>query len=142
MAQCKRGDTIQVHYTGSLTDETVFDSSEGKEPLKVKLGSGAVIPGFDEALTGMELGEKKTVTIPYAKAYGPHNAEMVMQIPVDQVPEGMNPEIGDKMEVGGAAGEVMPVTVLDITDDFIVLDANPPLAGQDLVFTLELVAIA
>ena len=141
MAQCKKGDTIQVHYKGTLADETVFDSSEGKEPLKVKLGSGAVIPGFDEALTGMEVGEKKTVTIPYAKAYGPHHAEMVMQIPVDQVPEGMNPEIGDKMEVGGAAGEVMPVTVLDITDDFIVLDANPPLAGQDLVFALELVEI-
>jgi len=141
MAQCKKGDTIQVHYKGTLADETVFDSSEGKEPMKVKLGSGAVIAGFDEALTGMEVGEKKTVTIPYAKAYGPHNAEMVMQIPVDQVPEDMSPEIGDKMEVGGAAGEVMPVTILDITDDFIVLDANPPLAGQDLTFALELVAI-
>ncbi len=141
MAQCKKGDTIQVHYKGTLADETVFDSSEGKEPLEVKLGSGAVIPGFDEALTGMEIGEKKTVTIPYAKAYGPHNAEMVMQIPVDQVPKDMKPEIGDKMEVGGAAGEVMPVIVLDITDDFIVLDANPPLAGQNLIFALELVAI-
>jgi len=141
MAQTKKGDTVQVHYTGTLPDETVFDSSEGKNPLEVKLGSGAVIPGFDEALTGMEVGEKKTVTIPYANAYGPHNAEMVMQIPVDQVPKDMNPEIGDKMEVGGAAGEVMPVTVLDITDDFIVLDANPPLAGQNLTFAIELVAI-
>jgi len=142
MAQSKRGDTIQVHYTGTLADGTVFDSSEGKDPLEVKLGLGAVISGFDEALTGMEVGEKKTVTIPYEKAYGPHNAEMVMQIPVDQVPEDMSPEIGDKMEVGGAAGEVMPVIILDITDDFIVLDANPPLAGQNLTFALELVAIA
>jgi len=142
MAQSKRGDTIQVHYTGTLADGTVFDSSEGKDPLEVQLGSGAVIPGFDEALTGMEIGEKKTITIPYENAYGPHNAEMVMQIPIDQVPEDMSPEIGDKMQVGGAAGEVMPVIILDITDDFIVLDANPPLAGQNLTFAIELVAIA
>ena len=142
MAQSKKGDTVKVHYTGSLEDGTVFDSSEGKDPLNVTLGSGAVIPGFDAALTGMETGEKKTVTIPYEKAYGPHNAEMVMQIPITQVPEDMSPEIGDKMQVGGADGEVMAVTVLDITDDFIVLDANPPLAGQNLTFALELVAIA
>lgn len=142
MAQSKKGDNIQVHYTGTLADGTVFDSSEGKDPLQVKLGAGTVIPGFDEALTGMEVGEKKTVTIPYKKAYGPHNAEMVMQIPITQVPEDMSPEIGDKMEVGGAAGEAMTVIVLDITDDFIVLDANPPLAGQNLTFALELVAIA
>ena len=142
MAQSKKGDTVQVHYTGTLADETVFDSSEGKDPLEVKLGSGTVIPGFDVALTGMEVGEKKTVTIPYEQAYGPHNAEMVMQIPITQVPEDMSPEIGDKMQVGGAEGEVMTVTVLDITDDFIVLDANPPLAGQNLTFALELIAIA
>ncbi len=141
MAQSKKGDTVQVHYKGTLADDTVFDSSEGKDPLKVKLGSGTVIPGFDEALTGMEVGEKKTVTIPYMNAYGPHNAEMVMQVPINQVPKDMKPEIGDKIEVGGAAGEVMPVTVLDITDEFIILDANPPLAGQDLTFAIEMVAI-
>lgn len=142
MAQSKKGDSIKVHYTGTLTDGTVFDSSEGKDPLEVTLGSGAVIPGFDAALTGMEVGEKKTVTIPYKKAYGPHNAEMVMQIPVSQVPEDMSPKIGNKMQVGGAAGEVMTVTVLDITDDFIVLDANPPLAGENLTFAIEMIAIA
>ena len=142
MAQSKKGDTIKVHYKGTLDDGTEFDSSEGKDPLSVTLGSGAVIPGFDAALTGMEVGEKKTVTIPYAQAYGPHNAEMVMQVPIDQVPEGMNPEIGDKMQVGGSEGELMQVTVLDITDDHIVLDANPPLAGQNLTFALELVEIA
>ena len=141
MAQCKKGDTILVHYTGTLDDGEVFDSSEGKNPLEVKLGSGAVIPGFDKALTGMEEGEKKTVTIPYAEAYGAHNAEMVMQIPIDQVPKDMKVEIGDRMEVGGTGGEIMPVTVLDITDDFIVLDANPPLAGQNLTFALELISI-
>ncbi len=142
MAQCNKGDTVKVNYTGTLEDGTVFDSSEGKDPLEVKLGSGMVIPGFDEALTGMEVGEKKTVNIPYENAYGPHNAEMVMQVPVDQVPEDLNPEIGQKLEVGGAEGQLMSVEVLDITDDFIVLDANPPLAGKNLIFALELVSIA
>ncbi len=142
MAQCKKGDTVKVHYTGTLDDGTVFDSSDGKDPLKVKLGSGMVIPGFDEALTGMEVAEKKTVIISYENAYGPHNAEMVMQVPIDQVPADMKVEIGQRMEVGGADGEVMPVEVLDITDDFIVLDANPPLAGKNLTFEMELIAIA
>ena len=141
MAQCKKGDNIQVHYTGTLDDGTVFDSSKEKAPLDVKLGSGMVIPGFDEALTGMEVGEKKIVIIPYEKAYGPHNAEMVMQVPIDQVPDDLEPEIGQKMQVGGATGELMLVEVLDITDDFIVLDANPPLAGKNLTFEMELVAI-
>jgi len=141
MEQSKKGDNIKVHYTGTLEDGKVFDSSVGKKPLSVKLGSGMVIPGFDEALTGMEVGEKKTVIIPLEKAYGPHNAEMVMQIPINQVPDDMEPEIGQKMQVGGASGEVMMVEVLDITDDFIVLDANPPLAGKDLTFEMELVSI-
>ncbi len=141
MAQAKKGDKVQVNYTGSLEDGTVFDSSEGKSPLDVTLGAGTVIPGFDEALTGMEVGEKKTVTIPMEKAYGPHNAEMVMQIPKDQIPEDLKPEIGQKLQVGGAAGEVMMVEVLDLTDEFIILDANPPLAGRTLTFALELVAI-
>lgn len=142
MAQSKKGDKVQVHYTGTLEDGTVFDSSKGKAPLDVKLGSGMVIPGFDEAITGMEVGEKKIVTIPYEKAYGPHNAELVMQIPIDQVPADLEPEVGQKMQVGGAAGELMQVEVLDITDDFIVLDANAPLAGKNLTFEIELVAIA
>lgn len=142
MAQSKKGDSVQVHYTGTLEDGTVFDSSTGKAPLDVKLGSGMVIPGFDEALTGMEVGEKKIVTIPYENAYGPHNAELVMQIPIDQVPNDLEPEVGQKMQVGGAAGEMLQVEVIDITDDFIVLDANAPLAGKNLTFEIELVAIA
>ena len=141
MTQAKKGDKVQVNYTGYLEDGTKFDSSEGKKPLDVILGSGSVIPGFDAALTGMEVGEKKTVNIPMDQAYGNHNAEMVMQVPISQVPSDMKPEIGQKMEVGGAAGEVMMVEVIDLTDEFIVLDANPPLAGKDLTFDLELVAI-
>lgn len=142
MTQAKKGDKVQVHYKGTLADGTVFDSSEDKPPLDVTLGSGMVIPGFDEALTGMAVGEKKTVNIPVDKAYGPHNAEMVMQMPASQIPSDLNPEIGQKLQVGGTGGEVMMVEVVDLNDEFIVLDANPPLAGKDLTFELELVTIA
>jgi len=141
MAKAKKGDKVQVHYKGYLKDGKIFDSSEGKPPLDVTLGSGTVIPGFDAALTGMEVGEKKTVTIPMDQAYGQHNAEMVMQMPKSQVPSDLDPEIGQKLQVGGTGGEVMMVEVLDVTDEFVVLDANPPLAGKDLTFDLELVAI-
>lgn len=141
MAQAKKGDKVQVNYKGYLEDGTIFDSSEGKPPLDVTLGSGMVIPGFDAALVGMEAGEKKTVKIPMDQAYGNHNAEMVMQMPKSQVPPDLKPKIGDKLQVGGPGGELMAVEVIDIDDDFIVLDANPPLAGKDLTFDLELVAI-
>lgn len=141
MAQAKKGDKVQVNYKGYLEDGTIFDSSEGKSPLDVTLGSGTVIPGFDAALVGMAAGDKKTVKIPMDQAYGNHNAEMVMQMPKSQVPPDLKPEIGDKLQVGGPTGELMAVEVIDIDDDFIVLDANPPLAGKDLTFDLELVAI-
>ncbi len=141
MATATKGDKVQVHYTGTLEDGTTFDSSDGKPPLDVTLGSGAVIAGFDQALTGMEPGEKKTVVLQPDEAYGQHNAEMVMQIPKDQIPPDLKPEIGQKLQVGGTGGEVMTVEVLDLTDDFIVLDGNPPLAGKVLIFDLELVAI-
>jgi peptidylprolyl isomerase len=142
MTQAKKGDKVKVNYKGYLEDGKIFDSSEGKEPLAVTLGSGAVIPGFDAALAGMEVGDKKTVKIPMDQAYGQHNAEMVMQVPKTQVPADLKPEIGDKLQVGGPTGELMTVEVIDIDDEFIVLDANPPLAGKDLTFDLELVAIA
>lgn len=141
MTQAKKGDKVQVNYKGYLEDGTIFDSSEGKKPLDVVLGSGAVIPGFDAALNGMGVGDKKTVKIPMDQAYGNHNAEMVMQVPTSEIPPDLKPEIGQKLQVGGAAGELMVVEVLDLTDEFIVLDANPPLAGKDLIFDLELVAI-
>ncbi|MBU0944212.1 MAG: peptidylprolyl isomerase [Proteobacteria bacterium] len=142
MTQAKNGDKVQVHYKGTLKDGTVFDTSEGKPPLNVTVGSGQVIPGFDVALLGMKVGEKKTVVIAVDQAYGPHNPEMVMQLPANQIPPDLNPEIGQRLEVGGAGGEVMVVEVVDLNDEFIVLDANAPLAGKELTFELELVAIA
>lgn len=141
MAKAKKGDKVQVNYKGYLKDGSIFDSSDGKPPLDVTLGSGMVIPGFDAALVGMEVGDKKTVQIPMEQAYGVHNAEMVMQIPKEQIPPDLKPEVGQKLQVGGPNGEAMQVEVLDLTDEFIVLDANPPLAGKDLIFDLELVAI-
>ena len=141
MAQAKKGDKVQVNYKGYLEDGTMFDSSEGKPPLDVTLGSGMVIPGFDAALVGMAAGDKKTVKIPMDQAYGNHNAEMVMQMPKSQIPPDLKPKIGDKLQVGGPTGELMAVEVIDIDDEFIVLDANPPLAGKDLTFDLELIAI-
>ncbi len=142
MAQAMKGNKVKVMYTGRLTDGTVFDSSEGKAPLDVTLGSGHVIAGFDEALVGMVVGEKKTVEIPVEKAYGAHDPKMVMEVPLEQVPPDLKPEIGQKLQVGGTGGEIMMVEVREITDSHIYLDANPPLAGQDLVFDLELVAIS
>lgn len=137
----KKGDSVKVHYKGTLSDGEVFDSSEGREPLGFTIGGGQVIEGFEDGVLGMEVGEKKTVNIPCAKAYGEHNPEMVIEAPLDQVPADLKPEVGMVLEVGGPGGEVLRTTVTALTESHIVLDANPPLAGQDLTFEIELVEI-
>ncbi len=142
MTVAGNGSTVKIHYTGTLGDGSVFDTSEGREPLEFTLGSGQVIAGFDEAVTGMAVGEKKKVTIPVEKAYGPRNEELVIAAPKQHVPADISPEIGQKLQMGGPNGELIVVTVTDITDTHVVLDANPPLAGQDLTFAIELVAVA
>ncbi len=139
MIEARKGDNVKVNYTGKLDDGTVFDSSEGAEPLEFSIGSGQVIVGFDEAVTGMKVGDTKTVQIPVDKAYGERNDEMVIQAPIEQVPPDLNPELGMRLEMGGANGEVLRVVVTEITETHITLDANPPLAGKDLIFDLELV---
>ncbi|MFW2367331.1 MAG: FKBP-type peptidyl-prolyl cis-trans isomerase [Desulforhopalus sp.] len=138
MSEAKRGDNVKVHYTGKLTDGTVFDSSDGRDPLEFSIGSGQVIQGFDEAVIGMNVGEKKEVLIPVDKAYGERNDEMIIQAPVEQVPPDLNPELGMQLEMGGANGEILRVMVVEITDTHITLDANPPLAGEELNFSIEL----
>lgn len=142
MSQAKKGDSVKIHYTGTLQDGTTFDSSAGREPLEFEVGSGQVIPGFDEAVIGMVVGESKSVNIPVDKAYGPRNEELVMSAPLDQVPPDLNPEVGQKLQMGGPNGELVVVEVIEVTDEHITLDANPPLAGKDLNFDIELVAIA
>lgn len=141
MAQAKSGDSVQVHYTGRLTDGSVFDTSDGRDPLKFTLGEGMVIPGFNDAIIDMNIGDKKTVEIPVDQAYGPSQDELVMPVPRDQFPPDITPEVGQQLQMGGPNGELMVVTVTNVKEDIVTLDANPPLAGEDLTFDVELVAI-
>ncbi len=142
MTVAVQGNTVKIHYTGTLDNGSVFDTSEGREPLEFILGDGQVIAGFDEAVAGMTVGEKKSVKVPVDKAYGPRNEELVIAAPKEHVPADINPEVGQKLQMGGPNGELVVVTVAEITDSHIMLDANPPLAGQDLNFDIELVAVA
>ncbi|CAG4998780.1 FKBP-type peptidyl-prolyl cis-trans isomerase SlyD [Dyadobacter sp. CECT 9275] len=142
MRQAQAGDTVHVHYKGTLTDGQLFDSSEGREPLSFQLGSGMVIKGFDDGVTGMEVGDKKTVHIPNVEAYGPVNEEMVIQFPITQIPADIPLEIGGTLNMHqDGNGQVIQVVIKEVTDEFVILDANHPLAGQDLIFELELVDI-
>jgi peptidylprolyl isomerase len=142
MSVAQEGNTVKIHYKGSLDNGTIFDTSEGRDPLEFTLGSGQVIAGFDEAVSGMAVGEKKSVKIPVDKAYGPRNEELVIAAPKEHVPADINPEIGQKLQMGGPNGELVVVTVVEISDTHITLDANPPLAGEDLNFDIELVEVA
>ena len=141
MQQVKKGDTVKVHYHGKLTNGSTFDSSEGREPLEFEVGGGMVIPGFDDGVTGMAIGEKKTVTIPADQAYGPKQEEMVMEFPKDRFPEDMVPEVGMQLNMSNGSGQNFPVVIVEIRETSVVLDANHPLAGETLIFDLELVAI-
>lgn len=142
MAQAKAGDTVQVHYTGTLTDGTVFDSSKGREPLEFTLGSGQVIKGFDEGISGMAIGETKTVQIPVEEAYGPAHEEMIFTLTRSEIPDDIPLEIGMTLNMHEDGNpRPIPVIVRDLNEETVTLDANHPLAGQDLVFEVELVEI-
>ena len=141
MQQVKAGDTVKVHYHGRLTDGTTFDSSNGRQPLEFKVGSGMVIKGFDDGVLGMSIGEKKTIEIPVVDAYGPEDPQMLMDFPIDRFPEDMKPEIGMQLNMSNGSGENFPVVIREIKGDLVTLDANHPLAGEDLIFDLELVDI-
>ena len=141
MTQAKNGDVVAIHYTGRLSDGTIFDTSEGGTPLSFTLGSGQVIPGFEEAALGMEAGDSKTVTIPEEKAYGSYDAEKVINFPADRIPQDIQPEVGMQLQLQGQDGQPVIVRVTEITEEHVRLDANPPLAGKELTFDLELVTI-
>ena len=142
MAQAKSGDTVQVHYTGTLTDGTVFDSSAGRTPLEFTVGSGQVIRGFDEGVAGMNQGEKKTISIPVEDAYGPANEEMIFTLNRSDIPNDIPLEVGMTLNMHEDGNpRPIPVIVRDLTDTSVTLDANHPLAGQDLVFEVELVGV-
>lgn len=140
MAKVKNGDTVKIHYRGTLEDGSEFDCSFEREPLEFEVGAGRVIKGFDVAVEGMEAGEEKTVTIPAVEAYGEASPENTAEIPKDQLPEGAEPVIGMQLQVMTPHGP-MPVTLCEIKEETVVLDANHPLAGKDLTFELKLVEI-
>lgn len=141
MQQVKTGDTVKVHYHGKLDDGSTFDSSEGREPLEFEVGSGAVIPGFDTGVTGMAVGDKKTIHIPADEAYGAKQDDMLMEFPMDRFPEDMKPEVGMQLNMSNGAGQNFPVVIREVRDETVLLDANHPLAGEALTFDLELVEI-
>jgi len=141
MAKAKNGDTVRIHYTGRLTDGTVFDSSEDRDPLEFTLGEGKVIPGFEEAVRGMEEGESKTAEIAADDAYGPRRDDLVMQMPRDRLPEDLDPSVGQRLQMQTQDGQKVEVLVTDVDDAGIRIDANHPLAGRDLEFEIELVGI-
>jgi peptidylprolyl isomerase len=142
MSRAKAGNQVLFHYTGSLADGTVFDSSNGREPLRVELGRGQIIPGVDRALAGMAPGDTKTVTVAAADAYGPHRDELIHQVGRDKLAPEMQVDVGGRLEGTDAAGKRLQLTVVEVTDNAVRLDANHPLAGEDLTFELQLVDIA
>ena len=142
MSHAKAGDTVRIHYTGTLSDGSTFDSSAGREPLEFTLGAGQVIVGFDKAVDGMATGETKTVNIPADEAYGERDPRRVQSLPRTQIPEGTPLDIGTQLQMTTQTGQAFLVTVSEVTDDEVVLDANHRLAGKDLTFEIELVEIA
>ncbi|MBI4790929.1 MAG: peptidylprolyl isomerase [Chloroflexi bacterium] len=141
MAVAKNGDNVQVHYTGRLDDGTIFDSSEGGDPLAFQLGARAVIPGFEAAIVGMQEGHTKTTHIPAAAAYGPYLDEMVLAVSRDQFPPDLEPQVGQPLQIEQEDGQTFVAHIAEISEAAITLDANHPLAGQDLTFDIQLVKI-
>lgn len=141
MSKAKANDTVKVHYTGTLLSGEVFDSSLERDPLQFTVGAGQMIKGFDDAVNGMGLNEKTKVTIPCAEAYGERNDQMIQQVPRTELPEDMKPEVGQTLVATGQDGQQQHVLITEVSEETISIDANHPLAGQDLVFEIELIEI-
>ena len=141
IVQAESGDTVRVHYNGRLEDGTEFDSSVGREPLQFTLGEGSMIPGFEKAVIGMSLDQWKTVEIPADEAYGPYREELVLVVDRGELPPDLEPEVGQQLQMQQADGRVIPVTVIEVSESSVTLDANHRLAGKDLIFEIQLVEI-
>lgn len=141
MSQAKAGDTVRVHYTGKLDDDTEFDSSAGRDPLEFPLGSGRVIPGLDKAVEGMRVGESKSVRIPAEEAYGPRQEQLIQEVPKTALPDDINPSVGMPLQAQGPDGQVMELVVTAVAEKSFTVDGNHPLAGQALNFDIELIEI-
>lgn len=142
MTHATAGKKVRIHYTGTLDDGSVFDSSEGRDPLEFTLGSGQIIPGLDRAIDGMATGEQKTVTIPAEEAYGEYHAEARQDVPRDQIPADIPLDQGTMLNMQTPDGRQIPVQVAELTDSTVTLDANHPLAGKALTFAVEVVSVA
>ncbi len=142
MTHATAGKKVRIHYTGTLDDGSVFDSSEGRDPLEFTVGSGQIIPGLDRAIDGMATGEQKTVTIPATEAYGEYQAEARQDVPREQIPADIPLDPGTMLNMQTPDGRQIPVQVAKVTDSTVTLDANHPLAGKALTFAVELVSVA
>ena len=142
MSTIKDGSTVKVHYTGQLKDGSVFDSSIQRDPLEFTMGKGQLIPGFEKAIEGLAVGESTTANIPAAEAYGDPNPEMIVEVEKAQLPADMEPEVGLQLQLNQPDGQAIPVQITAVNEDKVTLDANHPLAGQDLTFQIEVVEIA
>ncbi|RPE67379.1 FKBP-type peptidyl-prolyl cis-trans isomerase 2 [Pacificibacter maritimus] len=142
MSDVKSGDKVRIHYKGTLEDGTVFDSSEGRDPLEFTVGSGQVIVGMDKEMIGMTVGEKKTITAVAAEAYGPRQDDAQQDVPREMIPAEIPLEVGMQLQMQSPEGQVIPVSVVSIGEETVTLDANHMLAGKDLTFDIELVEIA
>lgn len=143
MSTVKDGDTVKVHYTGKLNDGSVFDSSQDREPLEFTLGEGQLIPGFENAVTGMEQGDSTTVNIPTDEAYGERRDDLELEVAKNELPDNIEPEVGMQLQMQQQeSGQAVPVQITKVEDDKVTLDANHPLAGKDLTFDIELVEVS
>jgi peptidylprolyl isomerase len=141
MSQAKSGDTVKIHYTGTLDDGSEFDSSSGRDPLEFTVGSGQVIPGFDKAVEGMAVGDQKKVRIEAEDAYGEPSDQMIQEVPKSALPDDLEPKEGMGLQAKGQDGRVINLTVTEVSDETITVDGNHPLAGKPLNFDIELVSI-
>ncbi len=141
MTQVKSGDTVRIHYTGTLLDGSTFDSSQGRDPLEFQVGSGQIIPGLDSALPGMAVGEKKEVKVAAEEAYGAVNPEMRQSVPREGIPADIPLDPGTQLQMQTPDGQALPVTVVEVDESTVTLDANHPLAGKDLTFDIEVVSV-
>jgi peptidylprolyl isomerase len=137
----KGGDTVKVHYTGKLEDGTIFDSSRDRGPFELTIGSGNAIPGFENSIVGMAIGDTKTITITPKEAYGPRRDELVMTVSKDEFPPNITPSVGQQLQMKHPSGNIVSVTITDVMQDSVTFDANHPLAGKTLIFEIELIEI-
>ena len=137
MSQAKSGDTVKIHYTGTLDDGSQFDSSAGREPLEFTLGSGQVIPGFDKAVEGMAVGDTKTVNIPADEAYGPRHDGMIQEVPLSALPDDLEPQVGMGLQARRPDGGILDLTITEVGEEAITVDGNHPLAGQTVYYSVE-----